>query len=42
MIYRGPGVVREIVAGLRERLSQHGFQRLEQAVGTGHQSERAD
>ncbi len=35
MIYRGPTVVKEIVAGLRERVSQNGFQRLEQAVGTG-------
>jgi dihydroorotate dehydrogenase len=34
LIYRGPGVVKEIVAGLQERLNQNGFQRLEQAVGT--------
>jgi dihydroorotate dehydrogenase len=38
LIYRGPGVVKEIVTGLRERLRQNGFQRLEQAVGTGNQS----
>jgi dihydroorotate dehydrogenase len=34
LVYRGPGVVKEIVSGLRERLRQNGFQRLEQAVGT--------
>ena len=34
LIYRGPGVVKEIVAGLRERMKRHGFQRWEQAVGT--------
>jgi dihydroorotate dehydrogenase len=34
LIYRGPGVVKEIVVGLRERMAQNGFQRLEQAVGT--------
>ncbi|HEY3862747.1 MAG TPA: quinone-dependent dihydroorotate dehydrogenase [Verrucomicrobiae bacterium] len=32
-IYRGPGVVREIGNGLREKLEQSGLQRLEQAVG---------
>jgi len=37
LIYRGPGVVKEIVTGLRERLRQNGFQRLEQAVGTANQ-----
>jgi dihydroorotate dehydrogenase len=35
LIYRGPGVVKEIVNGLRELLRQNDFQRLEQAVGTG-------
>jgi len=35
LIYRGPGVVKEIVQGLRERVKQNGFQRLAQAVGTG-------
>jgi dihydroorotate dehydrogenase len=35
LIYRGPGVVKEIVTGLRERLKQNGFQRLAEAVGTG-------
>jgi dihydroorotate dehydrogenase len=34
LIYRGPGVVKEIVTGLRERMVQNGFQRLAQAVGT--------
>jgi len=34
LIYRGPGVVKEIVNGLRELMNQHGFQRLQQAVGT--------
>jgi len=34
VVYRGPGVVKEIVTGLRERLRQNGFARLEQAVGT--------
>jgi dihydroorotate dehydrogenase len=34
LIYRGPGVVKEIVTGLRQRMTQNGFQRLEQAVGT--------
>jgi dihydroorotate dehydrogenase len=37
LIYRGPAVVKEIVAGLQERLRQNGFQRLEQAVGTANQ-----
>jgi dihydroorotate dehydrogenase len=35
LIYRGPGVVKEIVAGLRERMMQNGIQRIEQVVGTG-------
>ncbi len=35
LIYNGPGVVKRIVAGLRQRLRQNGFERLEQAVGTG-------
>ena len=39
LVYRGPGVVKEIVTGLRERLSQNGFQRLEQAVGTAKQGQ---
>jgi dihydroorotate dehydrogenase len=40
LIYRGPGVVKEIVAGLQQRLRQNGFQRLEQAVGTANQGKR--
>jgi dihydroorotate dehydrogenase len=36
MVYRGPGVVKEIVTGLRQRLRQNGFARLEQAVGTAN------
>jgi dihydroorotate dehydrogenase len=39
LIYRGPGVVKEIVTGLQERLRQNGFQRLEQAVGTANQGD---
>jgi dihydroorotate dehydrogenase len=35
LIYRGPGVVREIVQGLRARVKENGFQRLAQAVGMG-------
>lgn len=34
LIYRGPGVVREIVIGLRSRLAEHDFTQLWQAVGT--------
>jgi dihydroorotate dehydrogenase len=34
LIYKGPGVVREIVAGLQTRLAQQGFTRLSQAVGS--------
>jgi dihydroorotate dehydrogenase len=34
LIYRGPSVVKEIVTGLRERMNQHGFKRLEEVVGT--------
>jgi len=34
LIYKGPGVVREIVAGLHTRLAERGFTRLSQAVGT--------
>ncbi|HWD19860.1 MAG TPA: quinone-dependent dihydroorotate dehydrogenase [Verrucomicrobiae bacterium] len=33
LIYRGPGVNREIVRGLRSRLEARGLSRLEQAVG---------
>ena len=34
LIYRGPGVVKEIVNGLHARMEQSGFQQLAQAVGT--------
>jgi dihydroorotate dehydrogenase len=40
LIYRGPGVVKEIVAGLRERMRENGFQRLAQAVGMANQGIR--
>lgn len=36
LVYRGPGVVREIVAGLREKMVAHGLRRLQDAVGAGH------
>ncbi|MBU6399558.1 MAG: quinone-dependent dihydroorotate dehydrogenase [Verrucomicrobia bacterium] len=34
LVFEGPAVVREIVSGLRARLAEAGFARLEQAVGT--------
>jgi dihydroorotate dehydrogenase len=34
LIYRGPGVIREIVTGLRRRLREAGLNNLAQAVGT--------
>jgi dihydroorotate dehydrogenase len=33
LVYRGPGVVKQIVCGLRERLRRSGFTHLRQAVG---------
>jgi dihydroorotate dehydrogenase len=36
LIYRGPGVAKEIVKGLRKRMRKEGFQRIEQAVGTAN------
>jgi dihydroorotate dehydrogenase len=36
LIYRGPGVNREIVIGLQRKLRERGFDRLEQAVGGGY------
>jgi dihydroorotate dehydrogenase len=36
LVYRGPGVVKEIVRGLGERLAQNGFKDLRQAVGTAN------
>lgn len=35
MIYEGPGVAKTIVTGLKKRMEQAGFTRLEQAIGTG-------
>ena len=35
LIYKGPGVVREIVAGLKARIAEQGFTHLSQAVGNG-------
>jgi len=34
LVYEGPAVVKEIIAGIIERLEEHGFKRLEEAVGT--------
>jgi dihydroorotate dehydrogenase len=36
LVYRGPGVVKEIVRGLEKRLSESGFKELRQAVGTAN------
>ena len=36
LVYRGPGVVREIVGGLEKRLAQSGFKDLLQAVGSAN------
>ncbi|WP_182304134.1 quinone-dependent dihydroorotate dehydrogenase [Cohnella cholangitidis] len=36
MIYKGPGVLKEIHGGLLKRLKQDGFTRITQAVGAGH------
>ncbi|HVV73621.1 MAG TPA: quinone-dependent dihydroorotate dehydrogenase, partial [Verrucomicrobiae bacterium] len=33
LVYEGPGVVRQIVKGLRDRLTRHGFDQIGQAVG---------
>ncbi len=37
LVYEGPGIVRSIVTGLRERLRAHGLAGLAQAVGRGAQ-----
>ncbi len=34
LIYKGPGVVRQIVTGLRSRMAERGFTRISQAVGS--------
>lgn len=36
LVYEGPGVPAAIVKGLRARLAERGFNRVEQAVGCGH------
>jgi dihydroorotate dehydrogenase len=33
LIYEGPGVVRSIVSGLRQRLARDGFTSVQEAVG---------
>jgi dihydroorotate dehydrogenase len=38
LVYEGPGVVRDIVLGLRERLVQTGLTRLQDAVGIWHET----
>ena len=35
MVYEGPGIARRIAVGLTERLKQHGFSNIAEAVGTG-------
>jgi dihydroorotate dehydrogenase len=40
LIYRGPGVVREIHRGLRERLKRDGYSRITEAVGADHRREQ--
>jgi dihydroorotate dehydrogenase len=35
LVYEGPGLIRQIVEGLRQRLEAHGMRALSQAVGTG-------
>jgi dihydroorotate dehydrogenase len=35
LVYRGPGVAKEIAAGLLERMEEHRFANLSQAVGKG-------
>jgi dihydroorotate dehydrogenase len=34
LVYEGPGIAKEIVSGLRERLTQSGFKDISQAVGS--------
>ncbi|MBL6763416.1 MAG: quinone-dependent dihydroorotate dehydrogenase [Verrucomicrobiae bacterium] len=33
LVYRGPGVIQEIVSGLREKMAAHGLRRIQDAVG---------
>ncbi|SDR97133.1 dihydroorotate oxidase A [Paenibacillaceae bacterium GAS479] len=37
MIYRGPGVIKEIAIGLRELLRKDGYTRITEAIGADHQ-----
>lgn len=34
LVYRGPGIVSEILGGLARRLKDHGFRNIQEAVGT--------
>lgn len=36
LVYEGPGIVKRLLAGLARRLEDHGFKRLQDAVGTAH------
>jgi dihydroorotate dehydrogenase len=36
LVYEGPGIAREIVNGLRQRLAQSGLKEIKQAVGSAH------
>jgi len=36
MIYKGPGVLRELHKGLRELLKRDGFSRITEAIGADH------
>ncbi|MGN6384676.1 MAG: quinone-dependent dihydroorotate dehydrogenase, partial [Verrucomicrobiota bacterium] len=36
MVYEGPSIAREIVTGLRELLQEHGFEKVQEAVGLMH------
>src|SRR5205085_3286255 len=35
MVYEGPGIARRVALGLADRLRQHGFANIAEAVGTG-------
>ena len=36
LVYEGPGMARDLVAGLRQRLDERGFSALSEAVGSGN------
>lgn len=38
LIYRGPGVIRELASGLKDRLRKDGFTSIKEAIGADHQS----